>query len=174
MGQRTQGGRTEGDVGKIGQAKRMRLTRPGNHPTEGASRTPPPTVGAIHTLRHKTRRVRLPHASKWCAGCAREIAYAGLWTRDGRTGGDADAIGQAEWMRLTQPGNPANAGRRGRRPLRWVRNEGCGIRRGGCDCPTPPNGARAVPAGLHTWGSGRKAGAPRVTRSKSVRPNVCV
>ena len=42
----------------------------------------------------------------------------GLWTRDGCTGGDAGAIGQAKCLRLTHPGNPATAGRRGRRPLR--------------------------------------------------------
>ena len=36
----------------------------------------------------------------------------------GRTVVKAGAIGQAERMRLMRPGNPANAGRRGRRPLR--------------------------------------------------------
>ena len=42
------------------------------------------------------------------------------WAVDGggRTGGDAGAIGHAGRVRLTQAGGHANAGRRGRRPLR--------------------------------------------------------
>ena len=65
-------------------------------------------------------------------------------------------------MRLTRPGNTATAGRRGRRPLRWARNVRCGIWRGGCGSLTPTNGARAVPAILHTLGDGRR----RIHRGK--------
>ena len=36
---------------------------------------------------------------KWCAGCARGIECAGLWTRGWRTVGDAGAVGQAGRMR---------------------------------------------------------------------------
>ena len=118
VGQRTRGWRAVGNAGAVGQAGRMRLTHPGNHPTQGASGTPPPTVGAIHTLRHKTRRVRLPHASKWCAGCAREIAYVGQWTEGWRAVCIVGKIGQAGRLRLTRPGGHTSAGRRGRRPLR--------------------------------------------------------
>ena len=57
-----------------------------------------------------------PH--KWCAGCARDIAYAGRWTQGGRTVGNANAIGRAGHPHPSHPGNPATAGRRGRRPLR--------------------------------------------------------
>ena len=35
------------------------------------------------------------------------------------------------------------------------------------------NGARAVPAELHTLGGGREAGAPWVTRVQSATPNSC-
>ena len=38
----------------------------------------------------------------------------------GRTVGGAGAIGHATRLQQTHPGNPANAGRRGRRPLRAV------------------------------------------------------
>ena len=112
-------------------------------------------------MRHTTRRVRFPRASQMVRGrCPRDCIR---WAVDigRRTVGDVGAIGHAERMCLTYLGNPANAGRRGRRPLRWARDEGCGIQRGGCDSLTPTNGARAVPAGLHTWavnGGGRAAG----------------
>ena len=55
---------------------------------------------------------------KRCAGCARGIEYVGRWTRGGCAVGNVVKIGHAERVRLTHPGNPANAGRRGRRPLR--------------------------------------------------------
>ena len=77
VGWRTRDGRTVGDAGAVGQARRLRLARPGNHPTEGASRTPPPTVGAKRALRRVRQRMQFPHASQWCAGCARGIAYVG-------------------------------------------------------------------------------------------------
>ena len=77
VGWRTRDGRTVGDAGAVGQARRLRLARPGNHPTEGASRTPPPTVGAKRALRHMTRRVRFLTLHKWCAGCARGIGCVG-------------------------------------------------------------------------------------------------
>ena len=37
-----------------------------------------------------------------------------------------------------------------------------------------PNGARAVPARLHTLVGGREADAPWMTRVLSVKPNGCV
>ena len=53
--------------------------RPDKRPAQGASRTPPTRVGARRTLRDVRQRMWLPHAYKWCAGCAREIAYVGRW-----------------------------------------------------------------------------------------------
>ena len=53
-----------------------------------------------------------------CAGSARDIAYAGRWTQGGRTVGNANAIGRAGHPHPSHPGNPATAGRLGRRPLR--------------------------------------------------------
>ena len=76
--------RTVGNAAKIGQAEHLRLTQPGSHPAEGASRTPPPTAGARHTLRDAMKRVLFQYAYQWCAGCAREILYVGRRTRDGR------------------------------------------------------------------------------------------
>ena len=116
-----------GDAGKIGQAEQMRLTHPGNNPTQGASRTPPPTVVARHTLRDVMQVVCLPRASQMCAGCARGIAYVGWWT-----------LPCAPWMTrvplatLAIRANVAPAVTRPRRtedgaPYGRLRNERCGI-----------------------------------------------
>ena len=98
----------------------------------------PPVVGeGFHALPAWEDGLPRIAYNKWCAGCAREIAYVGRWTRGRRTVGDVGAVGHAGRLRLTRPGGRANAGRRGRRPLRWVRNERCGIRRDGCGSLTP-------------------------------------
>ena len=47
-------------------------------------------------------------------------------------------------------------GRRGRRPLRRLRNERRGMLCKWYVCPTPHNGARAVPAGLNVLGGGHR------------------
>ena len=119
-GWRKRGRRTVGDAGAVGQAKPLRLTQPRHSSEHGASRTPPPTVGARHTLRHMARRMRFLRASQWCAGCARGIGCVGRWTRGRRTVCLVVKIGRAERLRLMRLGNPANTGRRGRRPLRAV------------------------------------------------------
>ena len=118
VGRRTRGRRTVGDVGAAGQAQRLRLTQPGNPANAGRRGRRPLRAGARRRLRHSTRRMRFPHASKWCAGCARGIAYVGQRTQGGRTEGDAVKIGQAECLRLTRPSGHANAVHRGRCTLR--------------------------------------------------------
>ena len=55
---------------------------------------------------------------KWCAGCARDIAYVGRWTRGWRDVVVAGTIGRAKRLHPTSPGSRATAGRRGHRPLR--------------------------------------------------------
>ncbi len=79
------------------------------------------TVGAgFHALPAWVDGLRRCARKKWCAGCAREIAYVGRRTRAVRTVVNAGAVGQAKRMRLSNPGNNPNTGRRGRRPLRAV------------------------------------------------------
>ena len=62
----------------------------------------------------------VPDAYQWCAGCAREIGCVGLWAGVWRAVINGGKIGRAERLRLMRLGNPANTGRRGRRPLRAV------------------------------------------------------
>ena len=62
-------------------------------------------------------------------------------------------------------------GRRGRRPLRWVCDERCGIRRDGAVPSRFTNGARAVPAKYKSLVGQHTVDAPWETRAKSVRPN---
>ena len=69
--------------------------RPDKRPAQGASRTPPTTVGARHTLRDVRQQMWLPHAYKWCAGCARGIKYVGRWTEAGAP--------WETWVRLVTP-----------------------------------------------------------------------
>ena len=87
------------------------------------ARQPHPTVGAGFHAR--------PAWDEGQRGCARNngaravpagFAYVGLWTRGWRAVGDAGAVGQAEQLRLTRPGNPATAAHRGRCALRRVGN----------------------------------------------------
>ena len=59
-------------------------------------------------------------------------------------------------------------------PYGWLRDEGCSVQRDGCYSLTHTNGARSVPAGLHTLGGGREVNAPWVTRVLSVTLNGCV
>ena len=81
--------------------------------------TQPHPVGAgFHARPASVKGRRGCARMKWCAGGAREIAYVGRWVQGGRAVGEAGATGQAGRLRLTHPGNPANTGRRGRRPLR--------------------------------------------------------
>ena len=77
------GGRAVGDTGATRQAQRVRLTRLGNPASTGRRGRRPLRAVARRTLRHTTRRMRLPHAHQWCAGCARGIGYVGLWMEAG-------------------------------------------------------------------------------------------
>ena len=76
---------------------------------------------------------------------------------------NAGAVGQAERVRLTRPGNIATAGRRGRRPLRaTARRRSRHIGQRMQFLRASQNGARAAPATLHTLGDGRR----RIHRGK--------
>ena len=115
----------------------------------------PPVVGeGFHALPAWEDGLPRIAYNKWCAGCAREIAYVGRWTRGRRTVGDVGAVGHAQRMRLTHHGNSTAQGA-SRTPPPY----------GGCDTnaaacmervrfPTPTNGARAVPAGYNTLSGG--------------------
>ena len=72
-----------GDAGAVGQAERMRLTKPGRCPEEGASRTPPPTAGcetgvaaydaAYAVPSRRTKGARAVPAELDTLGCRREM-----------------------------------------------------------------------------------------------------
>ena len=88
--------------------------------------------------------------------------------------GDAGAVGHAEHVPLTRPGNHPAHGASRTPPLT-----------GGCETNVAAynaadaitsrltNGARAAPAGLHTLGGGHEAGAPWVAWVQSVTPDGC-
>ena len=114
----TRGRRTVCIVVKIGHAEQMRLTRPGGHAAAAHRGRCALRAVAKRPLRHMTQCMRFPRAYHWCAGRARGIAYVGLWARGRRTVENVSRIGHAQRLRLKRPGNPATAGRRGRRPLR--------------------------------------------------------
>ena len=86
------------------------------------------------------------------------------------------------WVRLVTPNvctqpTPAVTRPRGvedAAPYGWVRDIRCGMLCKWYVCPAPPKCARAVPAGLHTLGCGRKVDAPWATRVRLVRRNKCV
>ena len=110
--------RTVGNVGAIGHAGHPRQRCPGNPATAAHRGRCALRAVAKRPLRHMTQCMRFPRAYQWCAGCARGIAYVGLWARGRRTVENVGRIGHAQRLRLTQPGGHTTAGRRGRRPLR--------------------------------------------------------
>ena len=93
-----------------------------------------------------------------------------------RTASNVGATGHAQRLRLTRPGGHSTTVHRGRCTLRWVRDERCGMLCKWHVCPAPPNGARAVPAGLDALGSGRhrahriKHGCNRPRRTDAPNP----
>ena len=148
-------------MGAIGQAERLRLTRPrqssgargvGDAAPYGGCVTCAAAYGAADAVPSRLPMVR--------GRCPR---YCIRWVMDG--GGytvvNAGAVGQAERLRLTRPGNIATAGRRGRRPLRaTARRRSRHIGQRMRFSRASQNGARAVPAGFHTLGGGRETDAP--------------
>ena len=109
--QPTPGGRGSPPLRRVGRW--VRGTNAVGHPAKGASRTPPPTAVAIHTLRDAMQGARSLTHINGTRDWIRWVVEGG-----GRTVGDMRDVSHAERMRLTQLGNPAAAGRRGRRPLR--------------------------------------------------------
>ena len=118
----------------------------------------PPVVGeGFHALPAWEDGLPRIAYNKWCAGCAREIAYVGRWTRGRRTVGDVGAVGHAERPHTTHPGGHTTAGRRGRRPLRATAERRC-QHRGKQMCkrrkppptpwPPPERGAVAARSGV--------------------------
>ena len=75
---------TEGLVPAL--VRRNHVARQTTHPIVGEG------FHARPALVYGRRRFARP---KWCAGCARGIAYVGRWTRGGRTVDNAGAVGQA-------------------------------------------------------------------------------
>ena len=109
--QPTPGGRGSPPLRRVGRCARG--TNAVGRPAKGASRTPPPTVVARHTLRDAMQGARSLTHINGTRDWIRWVVVGG-----GRTVGDMCDVSHAERMRLTQLGNPAAAGRRGRRPLR--------------------------------------------------------
>ena len=114
VGRWTRGGRTVGGVGALGHAQRLHPTYPGGHTAQGASRTPPPTVGARHTPRRIWQCVRFVRATQMVRGrCPRDCI---CWAvdRGWRTVGDAGAFGHAGHPRQRCLGGHVTMVHRGR------------------------------------------------------------
>ena len=122
-----------GDAGAVGHAERMRLTHPGNHPAQGASRTPPPTAGC------ETKAAAYDAAgavSSRLTNGARAVP-AILHTLDGgsyRAHRGKHGCNRSRWPSApTLPRQSRNRGApRTVRPTSWQQNERCGMERNGC------------------------------------------
>ena len=139
------GGRTVGDVGAVGHATRMRLTRPGCHTNAGRRGRRPLRASARRRYPHHGKRMCKGETSTHALGSPERGAVA---ARSGVTEGLVQrGCGRTSVTRQLTPGG------RGSPPLRRV-----GSGRGAATSVhrrRHEKGARAVPAGSDTWGGGR-------------------
>ena len=143
-GWRKRGRRTVGDAGAVGQAKPLRLTQPRHSSEHGASRTPPLTGDSGTQV--SASRQRVAQTSQTSAHALGSPERGAVTARSGVTEGlvqrGCDAISLPVIRRK---------GRRGRRPLRWVRDIRCGMWGNGCGSRRLPMVRGLCPRNINRW-----------------------
>ena len=145
-------GRAVGDAGAVGHTGRMRLTRPSGHANAGRRGCRPLRVGAKRRYQHRGKQLRKGNHLHPPLGSPERGAVAALCAvTEGLVQRGCGAITLQVNPRISPQGRASTPARR-----RLTDNVGAPVK----------NGARAVPAGLHTWG-GKRYRAHRIKRGRN-------